>query len=228
MWLSEPYPTSPSGGSIQDQVTAYLSGLVPPDLVDTGISAFFTVTTVILAALGYHHFRRGKWLSGWLSGPSAVLSSLIAARYGVSGLPALFGVDPFSRDPKSLFAAVVVALLAAVLVAGAAWPVAAHASAYRGSPITPLDLREWAQAERLHAGGGAAAGAAVGWIAFDPLLCVAGAVIGLLVTAVVVTLRGTAARSAPTQPPAAQPEHRRPPVVPPTAHQPPVVSDEGW
>jgi len=218
MWLSEPYPSSPSGGSIQDQVTSYLSGLVPPGLIDTGVSAFFTVMTVIVAALGYHHARRGKWLSGWLSGPSAVLTALIAASYGVSGLPDLFGVDPSSREPRSLLVVAVVALLAAVLVAGAAWPVAAHASASSGSPISVQDLREWVFVERLHAGGGGAAGAAVAWIVFNPLLVLAGAVIGLLVTAVAVTLRA----------PAARPEQTRPPVVPPPAPVPPVVSDEGW
>jgi len=224
MVLSEPYPSSPSGGSIQDQITSYLSGLVPPGLIDTGVAAFITVVTVLLAALGYHHARRGKWLSGWLSGPSAVLTSLIAASYGVSGLPALFGVDPLARDPKSLFAAVVVALLAAALVAGATWPVAVHASAYRGSPITPVDLREWVlQGDRLHAGGGAAAGAAVGWIVLGPLLSVAGAVIGLLVTATVVTLREPATQAARSE----RPEHPRPPV-PPHAPVPPVISDEEW
>jgi len=227
MNLAEPYPSSPSGGSIQDQITGYLSGLVPPGLIDSGVAAFFAVVTLALAALGYHHARRGKWLSGWLSGPSAVLTALIAASYGVTGIPNLVGVDPFSRDPKSLLVAVVVALLAAALVAGAAGPVAAHASAYRGSPITPTDLREWVlQGDRLHAHGGAAAGAAVGWIVLGPLLCVAGAVIGLLITAVVVTLREPAA-------PVARPEHPRPPVVPqvhrpPSAPAPPVVSDEDW
>lgn len=221
MVLAEPYPTSPSG--IQDQVTSYLSGLVPPGLIDSGICAFFTVVTVILAALGYRHANRQTWLSGWLSGPVAVLTALIAASYGVSGLPSLVGVDPSSRDPKSLAVAVVVALLAGALVAGAAWPVAVHASAYRGSPVTLPDLREWALEERLHSGGGAAAGAAVGWIVLGPLTCVAGAVLGLLVAVTVVTLREPAVRPAPTQPPAAPQEHR-----PPAAPVPPAVSDEDW
>jgi len=232
MITSEPYPSSPSRGSIQDQVTSYLSGLVPAGAVDTGICAFFTVMTVILAALGYRHAHRQKWLSGWLSGPVAVLTSLIAASYGTSGLPVLFGVDPSSRDPKSLLVAVVVALLAGALVAGATWPVAVHASAYRGSPITPVDLRDWViQGDRLYAGGGAAAGAAAGWIVLGPLLALTGAVIGLLVAVTVVTLRAPAtpaARSAPMQPPAAQPGQVRPPVAPPTVPAPPVVSDEGW
>jgi len=227
MNLAESYPTSPGG--IQNQVTAYLSGLFPAGAFDTGIAAVFTIATLILAALGYRHARRQKWLSGWLSGPVAVLTALIAASYGMSGLPNLFGVDPLARDPKSLLAAVVVALLAAVLVAGAAWPVAAHASAYRGSPTTLADLKDWVlQGDRLYAGGGAAAGAAVAWIVLGPLTCVAGAVLGLLVTAVVVTLREPATRAgrpAPMQPPTAQPEHPRPPAPAPV---PPAVSDEDW
>jgi len=224
MIFAEPYPTSPSGGSIPDQVTSYLGGLVPAGAVDSGVAAFFTVVTVILAALGYHHARSGKWLNGWLSGPVAPLTALIAASYGVSGLPNLFGVDSSARDPKSLLVAVVVALLAGALVAGAAWPVAVHATAYRGSPITLADLREWVHyGDRLYAGGGAAAGAAVGWLVLGPLMCVAGAGLGLLITAVVVTLREPAVRPAPTQPPAAPPEHR-----PPPAPVPPVVSDEDW
>ncbi len=223
MMLAEPYPSptpSPLSG-IPDQVTAYLSGLVPAGAVDTGISAFFTVATVILAALGYHHGRRGRWLSGWLSGPAAVLMALIAASYGATGLPNLIGVDSFARDPKALLVDGAVALLAAVLVAGAAWPVAAHVAAYRGRPITLVELKEWAQAERLHAGGGAAAGAAVAWIVLSPLLALAGAVIGLLVTAGVVTLRAPAvpaARPEQPRPPAALPEHRAP--------VPPPISDE--
>lgn len=227
MNLTEPYPTSPSG--IQNQITSYLSGLVPAGAVDTGIAAVLTIATLILAALGYRHARRQKWLNGWLSGPVAVLTALIAASYGTSGLPALLGVDPSSSDPKSLFVAVVVALLAGALVAGAAWPVAAHASAYRGSPTTLADLKEWIlQGDRLYAGGGAAAGAAPAWIVLGPLTCVAGAVIGVLATVTVVTLRAPAipaGRPAPTQPPAAQPEHR-PQSAP--APVPPTVSDEDW
>jgi len=237
MNLTEPYPTSPSGSNIRDQITSYLSGLVPAGLIDTGIAAAFTIATLILAALGYRHARRQTWLSGWLSGPVAVLTALLAASYGVSGLPSLVGVDPLSRDPKSLLAAVVVALLAGALVSGAAWPVAAHASAYRGSPTTLADLKDWAlQGDRLYAGGGAAAGAALGWIVLGPLLSAAGAVIGLLVTAVVVTLRAPAipaARPEHPRPPAAPPEQPRPPVVPqehrpPHAPVAPVVSDEDW
>ncbi len=221
MISGEPYPTSPSGGSIQDQITGYLTGLIPAGAVDSGICVVFTVVTALLAGLGYRHARRQKWLNGWLSGPSAVLTALIAASYGTSGLPNLVGVDSFSRDPRSLLVDAVVALLVAALVAGAATPVAVHVAAHRGSPINLADLRNWALAERLHSGGGAAAGAAVGWIMLGPLLCVAGAVIGLLVTAVVEHLRAPVI-------PAAQPEQRRPPVVPPHAPVPPVVSDEGW
>jgi len=225
MNLAEPYPSSPSGGSIQDQITSYLSGLVPAGAVDSGICAFFTVVTVILAALGYHHLCRQKWLNGWFLGPASILMALISASYGVSGLPALFGVDSFARDPKALLVDGAVALLAAALVAGAAWPVAVHASAYRGSPITLADLREWVlQGDRLHAGGGAAAGAAVGWIVLGPLTCVTGAVLGLLVAATVVTLRTPAVLAAPAAPPA----HPQPPAAPPHAPVPPVVSDEGW
>ncbi len=231
MIISEPYPTSPPG---RDQVTSYLSGLVPAGAVDTGICAAFTVVTVILAALGYRHAHSGKWLNGWLSGPVAVLTSLIAVSYGVTGLPSLFGVDPLAGDPRALLAAVVVALLAGALVAAAAWPVAAHVAAYRDRPITLANLREWVlQGDRLYAGGGAAAGAALAWIVRGPLTCVAGAVLGLLVTAVVVTLREPAtraARPAPTQPQAAPPGQTRPPVVPPPARAPvpPAVSDEDW
>ncbi len=221
MNLSEPYPTSPSG--IQDQVTTYLSGLVPAGAFDTGIAAVFTVATLVLAALGYRHARRQKWLSGWLSGPLAVLTAVVAASYGTSGIPTMAGVDPSSLDPRSLFVSAVVALLAAVLVAGAAWPVAAHASAYRGEPTTLVDLREWVLVERLPAAGGAALGAALAWITLGPLTCAAGAVIGLLAVATVVTLRTPAVPAAPAAPPA----HPQPPVVPPSA-PPAVVSDEGW
>lgn len=230
--LAEPYPTSPSG--IQNQITEYLSGLVPPGLIDTGIAAAFTIATVILAALGYHHARSGKWLCGWLSGPVAVLTSLIAASYGTSGLPALLGVDPLSRDPKSLGVAVVVALLAGALVAGAAWPVTVHASTYRGGPVTLGDLKEWVlQGDRLYAGGGAAGGAAAAWIVLGPLLSVAGAVLGLLITVTVVTLRAPATpagRPAPTQPGQTRapvvPREHRPQSAP--APVPPAVSDEDW
>ena len=222
MNLAEPYPTSPSPTSgIQDQVTGYLTGLIPVGLVDTGIGATFTVMTMILAVLAHHHARRQTWLGGTVFGPAAIFTALIAASYGTSGLPNLVGVDSFSRDPRSLLVDAVVALLVAALVAGAATPVAVHVAAHRGSPINLADLRNWALAERLHSGGGAAAGAAVGWIMLGPLLCVAGAVIGLLVTAVVEHLRAPVI-------PAAQPEQRRPPVVPPHAPVPPVVSDEGW
>ncbi len=225
MNLSEPYPTptpSPLSG-IPDQITGYLSGLVPAGLVDTGIAVVFAVPAVILAALGYHHTRRGTWLSGWLSGPSALIFALIAASYGVRGLPNLLGkggFDPAYPDMQSLLVSIVVALLAAILVGGASWPVAVHVTAYRGSQLTLVDLKGWVlQGDRLHAAGGAGAGAAVAWIGFDPLLCAAGTVIGLLVTVVVMTWRATpAVRSAPTRPPVAQPEPRSP------AH--PTISDE--
>jgi len=225
MMLSEPYPTSPGG--IQDQITSYLSGLVPAGAVDSGVAAVFAMATLILAALGYHHARSGKWLNGWLSGPSALLAALIAASYGVSGLPTMAGVDQFALDPQAFIVDAAVALLAGALVAGAAWPVAVHASTYRGSPISLMDLREWVlQGDRLHAAGGAAAGAAVAWIVLGPLTCVAGAVIGLLVTVTVVTLRAPAIPAArPEQPrPAAVPQEYRPPHAP----VPPVVSDENW
>ncbi len=221
MISGEPYPTSPSGGSIQDQITGYLTGLIPAGAVDSGICVVFTVVTALLAGLGYRHARRQKWLNGWLSGPSAVLTALIAASYGTSGLPGLFGVDPLARDLRSLLAAVVVALLAGALVAGAAWPVAMHVAAHLGCPISVQVLREWVLEERLHAGGGAAAGAAVAWIILGPLICVMGAVIGLMVTAVVEHLRAPAAPVPPA-------EHPGPPVVPPHSPVPPVVSDEDW
>lgn len=226
MWLAEPYPTpapSPTSG-ILNQVGGYLGGLVPPGLLDSGIALTFAVPAVILAALGYNHTRRGTWLSGWLSGPSALIFALIAASYGASGLPALLGTgsfDPGAPDPRSLVVSVVVAVLSGALVAGAAWPVAAHISAYRGEPTTLADLREWILVERLPAAGGAMGGGALAWITLGPPTCVAGAVLGLLVTVTVVTLRAAAipaARSAPTRPPVAQPEPRTP------AH--PTISDE--
>ena len=229
--VAEPYPTpspSPTSG-ILNQVTTSLSGLVPPGLVDTGIAAVFAVVTVILAALGYHHFRRGTWLNGWLSGPSAVLASFIAAFYAASGLPVFAGVDPTALEPRSLFIDVVVALLAAVLVAGAAWPVAAHISTYRGEPTTPTDLREWVLTDRLPAAGGAVGGAALAWIVVTPVLCLAGAVIGVLSTVTVVTLRAApVARTAPTPPPRVA--HPQPQAVPPPVSAPtrPAISDENW
>ncbi len=229
MVLAEPYPTpspSPTSG-ILNQVTSSLSGLVPPGLVNTGIAGLFAVTTMILAALGYNHARRGSWLSGWLSGPVAVLTAVVAASYGASGLPTMAGVDQFALDPQAFVVDAVVALLAGALVGAAAWPVAAHASAYRGSPTTLADLRDWVlQGDRLYAGGGAAAGAAVAWIVLGPLMCVAGAVLGVLVTVTAVTLHDPAT-------PAVRPGQPRPPVLPqghrpPPAPVPPVVSDENW
>ena len=222
-WPSRTPPPSPSPLSgIPDQVTGYLTGLIPAGLIDTGIAAFFTAATLVLAALAHHHDRRQAWLCGWLSGPAAIFTALIAASYGTSGLPNLFGVDPFARDPRSFAVDAAVTLLVAALVAGAAWPVAAHVAAHRGSPITLAALRNWALAERLHAGGGAAAGAAGGWIVLGPLLCVAGAVIGALATAVVEHLR----RPVTPVPPA---EHLRPPAALPRAPVPPaVISDEDW
>ncbi len=226
MWLSESYPISPA--SIQNQITAYLSGLIPAGAVDSGICAIFAVVTAILATLGYRHALRGKWLNGWLSGPSAVLTALIAASYGDTGLPSLAGIDPLARDPKSLLTASVVALLAGALVTAAAWPVAMHVAAYRGRPVSPLELRDWAQTTPLHAAGGAGAGALLAW-AVDPLLIVAGAALGLLITWLVEHLRGPqVSRSesagdahATEGTPAPVPEHRaaRAPVPPP-------ISDE--
>lgn len=160
--------------------------------------------TVLLAALAYHRARRETWLGGWLAGPVSIITALVAGSYGVSGLPNLVGVDSFARDPRALLVDAAVALLAAAVVAGAVWPVLAHVAAFRGRPITVADLRDWAQTQRLHAGGGAAAGAAAAWIVLGPLLCAAGAVLGALATAVVEHLRGPAI-------PAARPEHRRPP-----------------
>lgn len=226
MIFAEPYPTpapSPTSG-ILNQVTSYLGGLVPPGAVDSGIAVVFAVPAVILAALGYHHTRRGTWCSGWVSGPSALVFAVIAAAYGATGLPALLGTgsfDPSAPDPRSLVVSVVVAVLSGALVAGAAWPVAAHISAYRGEPTTLTDLREWILVERLPAAGGAMGGGALTWITLGPPTCVAGAVLGLLATVTVVTLRAAAipaARSAPTRPPVAQPEPRTP------AH--PTISDE--
>lgn len=226
MWLSDSYPLSPA--SIQNQITEYLSGLVPPGAVDSGICVVFAVVTAILAAMGYRHAQSEKWLSSWLSGPSSVLTALIAASYGVTGLPNLLGVDPLAREPRAVLAAVVVALLAGGLVAAAAWPVALHVAAYRGRSVTLLELRAWAQTTPLHAAGGAGAGALVVWIV-DPLLVVAGAVLGLLITGLVEHLRGSAvplsgsAGGARTTglTPAPMPEHRaaRAPVPPP-------ISDE--
>ncbi len=229
MIFAEPYQSSPGG--LQDQITNYLSGLVPAGAVNSGVAVVLAVVTVILATLGYHHARRGTWLNGWLSGPVAVLASLLAAFYAARGLPVFAGVAPTALDPRALFVDVVVALLAAVLVGGAACPVAAHVSASRGAPTTLTDLREWALTDRLPAAGGALAGGALAWIVVDPLTCVAGAVLGLLVTVTVVTLRSPAvARSAPTQPPAVQPGHPQPPAVPPPVRAPahPAVSDEDW
>ncbi len=225
MVLAEPYPTPPPG--IPSQVTGYLTGLIPPGVIDTGIAAFFAAATLILAALAHHHARRQTWLSGWFSGPVGILAAAIAVSYGVSGLPALAGVDSFARDPRSLFVDAAVALLAAALVAGAVWPVAVHVAAHRGSPINLVDLREWAQTQRLHSGGGAAAGAAVGWIVLDPLLCVVGAVFGFLLTATVEHLRATGISVPPAEHPrprAVQPEHRAQHAPVPPA----VVSDEDW
>jgi len=226
MNLAESYPLSPA--SIQTQITEYLSGLIPAGAVDSGICAIFAVVTAVLATLGYRHARSGKWLCGWLSGPVAVLTALIAASYGATGLPSLAGVDPLAREPRAVLAAVVVALLAGALVA-AAWPVALHVAAYRGSPVTLLELRAWAQTTPLHAAGGAGAGAAVAWIVLGPLLSVAGAALGLLITWLVEHLRSAQlSRSgsdgdahATEVTPALSPEHRaaRAPVPPP-------ISDE--
>ena len=234
MFIAEPYPTpspSPTSGILND-VTSSLSGLVPAGAVDSGIAAVFAVTTVLLAALGFNHSRRGTWLNGWLSGPSALLTSFIAAVYGASGLPNLLGkggFDPAYPDMQSLAVSVVVAASTATLVAGAAWPVAAHISTFRGSPSTFKDLREWVLVDRLPAAGGATAGGALAWIVVTPVLCLAGAVIGVLSTVTVVTLRAApVARTAPTPPPRVA--HPQPQAVPPPVSAPtrPAVSDENW
>jgi len=218
MWLAEPYPTPPPG--IPGMITGYLTGLIPAGVIDTTVAAFFAAVTVVLAALGYHHARRQTWLSGWVSGPVSIVTALIAASYGASGLPDLAGVDPSARAPQTFVVDATVALLAGAVVAGATWPVAAHLAAHRGSPITLADLRDWAQAQRLHAGGGAAVGAALAWIVLGPMLSVAGSVIGVLITGLIEHLRGPAGPATPA-PPAAPREHR---VVP--APVPPPISDE--
>jgi len=215
MVLAEPYPTPPPG--IPGMVTNYLTGLIPAGVIDGGIAALFAAVTLILAALAHNHARRQTWLGGWVSGPVSVITALIAANYGASGLPDLAGVDPFARDPQTLVIDVAVALLAGALVAVVAWPVAARYAARCGRPTSLAALREQARTQPLHAGGAAAAGAVAGWIALGPLLSVAGAVIGFLITATVEHLRGPAV-----------PEHLRRPPVPPHAPVPPAVSDEGW
>jgi len=220
---AEPYPTpSPSQTSgILDQVTGYLTGLIPPGVLGSGAAATLTVLTVILAALGVSHARRGVWCSGWCSGPLGIVTALFAVSYASTGLPALAGVAPGDVDPRTIVVEVAVALFVAVLITGAIWPVAMHVAAYRGRQISLLELRAWVLAERLHAAGGAGAGALAAWIV-DPLLCVAGAGIGLLITGLVEHLRGPAvdrpesagdARATEVTP-APVPEHRAAPPAP--------------
>jgi len=216
MITAEPYPTptpSPLSG-IPEQVTAYLDGLIPAGFVNTGVAAFFAVVTLILGALAHHHARRQTWLGGRLSGPVSIFTALVAASYGTSGLPNLAGVDSFARDPRSLAVDAALALLAAALVAGVAWPASVRLAAHRGRPVSLPVLRDWAQTAPLHAAGGAAAGVVLAWIVFSPLLCVAGAALGFLATGLVEHLRGPAMPSPPH-------EHRSAP-----APVPPPISDE--
>jgi len=216
MITAEPYPTPPPG--IPNQVTSYLTGLIPAGVLDSGAAVVLTGLTVILVAVGHRHAHRGNWCSGWVSGPVAIITALIAASYGASGLPDLAGVSPGDADPRTILVEAATALAAAVLIAGATWPVAMHVAAVRGSPISLPALRDWVQTQRLHAGGGAAAGVVLAWIV-DPMLCVAGAVLGLLVTELIEHLRG------PVVPvtPAAPRDHR---VVPAPVPGPTPISDE--
>lgn len=228
--ITAEYPTpSPSQTSgILDQISRYLTGLIPPGVIDSGAAATLTAATVILAALGHRHARSGVWCSGWCSGPLGIVCALFAASYASTGLPALAGVAPGDIDPRTVVVEVAVALAAAVLIVGAVWPVAVHGAAHLGRPVTLLGLRAWAQTTPLHAAGGAGAGALLAWI-LDPLFVVAGAVLGLLITWLVEHLRGAAVdRSgsagdtrATGLTPAPVPEHRaaRAPVPPP-------ISDE--
>lgn len=108
------------------------------------------------------------------------------------------------------------ALAVAILIVGAVWPVAVHVAAHRGHPISLLGLRDWAQTAPLHAAGGAAAGVVLAWIV-DPMMCVAGAALGLLATALVEHLRGPAVPATPDPPR----EHRA--ASAPTT---PPISDE--
>jgi len=223
---AEPYPTpSPSQTSgILDQVTQYLTGLIPPGVLDSGAAATLTVLTVILAAVGHRHARQQNWCSGWCSGPLGIVTALWAASYAATGLPALAGVAPGDADPRTIVVEVVVALAVAVLIAGAVWPVEVHVAVHLGRPVSPLGLRDWAQMAPLHAAGGAGAGALLAW-AVDPLLVVAGAALGLGITWLVEHLRGPqvprsesageahAAEGIPTP----VPEHRA---------TPPPISDE--
>lgn len=223
MIFAEPYPTpSPSQTSgILDQITRYLTGLIPPGVLDSGAAATLAVATVILAALGHRHARQQNWCSGWCSGPLGIVTALAAASYATTGLPALAGVAPGDLDPRTIVVEVAVALFVAVLLAGAAWPVAMHVAAHLGRPVSLLGLRAWAQTTPLHAAGGGAAGALAAW-AVDPLLVVAGAALGLGGTWLVEHLRGPAVpRSesagdarATDLTPAPAPEHRAAPPAP--------------
>jgi len=84
MITAEPYPTPPPG--IPSQVTSYLTGLIPAGVVDTGIAVVLTGLTLILVAVGHRHARRENWFSGWVSGPAAIITSLVAATYAATGL----------------------------------------------------------------------------------------------------------------------------------------------
>lgn len=228
MITAEPYPTpSPSQTSgILDQVTQYLTKLIPPGVLDSAAAATLTVLTVILAAVGHRHARQQNWCSGWCSGPLGIVTALWAASYAATGLPALAGVAPGDMDPRTIIVEVAVALAVAVLIAGAVWPVAVHVAAHLGRPVSLLGLRDWAQTTPLHAAGGGAAGALLAWIV-DPLFVVAGAALGLGTTWLVEHLRGpqvprseSAGEAHATEStPAPLREHR---AAPP----PPPISDE--
>lgn len=191
MITAEPYPTpSPSQTSgILNQITEYLTKLIPPGVLGSGAAATLTVLTVILVAVGHRHARQQNWCSGWVSGPLGIVTALWAASYASTGLPALAGVAPGDTDPRTIIVEVAVVLFVAVLIAGAVWPVAVHVAAHLGRPVRLLGLRAWAQTTPLHAAGGGAAGALLAW-AVDPLFVVAGAGIGLGITGLVEHLRG--------------------------------------
>lgn len=217
MITAEPYPTPTPG--IPSQVISYLTGLIPPGIIDTGTAVALTGLTVILVVGGHRGGRRGNWCSGWVFGPLGIGSSLFAASYFVTGLPALAGVSLGDADPRTIVVEVAVALAVAVLVVGAVWPVAVHVAAHRGRPVSLPALRDWAQTAPLHAAGGAAEGVVLAWIV-DPMMSAAGAVLGLLVTALVENMR---VRAAVPVTPAPLREHR--PARGPTA-VPTPVSDE--
>ncbi len=218
MITAEPYPTptpSPLSG-IPEQVTGYLTGLIPPGIIGSGIAVALTGLTLLLAVLGHRHARQQNWCSGWLSGPLGIVIALFAASYAATGLPALAGVSPGDVDPRTILVEAAVALAVATLVTGAVWPVAVHVALYRGRPISLPVLRDWALTQRLPAAGGAAAGVVLAWIV-DPMMTAAGAVLGLLVTGLVEHLRGPAV---PVTPAPRREQQAMPAPVPPP------VSDE--